>query len=347
MNMKKTFLLLTLCCALIACRKTQVDFTFSPTAPRAGETVRFTNLSSSGEEWEWSFGDGAISTLKSPGHTYKRPGSYLVVLKVDKKNSLRETKEITVYDTIPTFVCEDSVFYIYEDYTFTANVYNPYNYEVEYEWTLPANTLYAVITDTVPGDGSLHLYFIKPMDEAPIWLNVIMNGDTMHIEKTFPVRDTTLNSMLIRTTDGDYRQRIFGDRAEQPQLDAAATPILDAEQDTVQTYNGFEFKLSELKTVFPELEGFHIANRKIYYRESGGGLWVANIDGTNAVQIDEAECLAMTLDTHDSRIYWANAQGVWYMPFIGSDNNKFVTTPLQLNNLSDVTKLAANPIPNE
>ena len=35
------------------------------------------------------------------------------------------------------------------------------------------------------------------------------------------------------------------------------------------------------------------------------------------------------------------------MPFIGSDNNKFVTTPLQLNNLSDVTQLAANPIPNE
>ena len=102
-----------------------MDFTFSPTAPRAGETVRFTNLSSSGEEWEWSFGDGATSTLKSPGHTYKRPGSYLVVLKVDKKNSLRETKEITVYDTIPTFVCEDSVFYIYEDYAFTANVYNP------------------------------------------------------------------------------------------------------------------------------------------------------------------------------------------------------------------------------
>lgn len=340
--MRKIWILLTLCCAMIACKRNSVDFNCNPQEPRAGQPVQFSNLSTSGEEWSWTFGDGAVSTIKNPTHTYKKPGTYRVILKVDNKSSWTATKELTVYDTVPTFVCADSVFYIYRDYTFTANVYNPYNYAVDYEWTLPANTLYAVITDTVPGDGSLHLYFIKPMDEAPIWLNVIMNGDTTHIEKTFPVRDTTLNSMLIRTTDGDYRQRIFGDRAEQPQSDVAAAPVLDAEQDTVQTYNGFEFKLSELRTVFPELEGFHIAYRKIYYRESGGGLWVANIDGTNAVQIDEAECLAMTLDTHDSRIYWANEQGVWYMPFIGSDNNKFVTTPKQLNSFTNVTKLAAD-----
>ena len=346
MNMKKTFLLLTLCCALIACRKTQVDFTFSPTAPRAGETVRFTNLSSSGEEWEWSFGDGATSTLKSPGHTYKRPGSYLVVLKVDKKNSLRETKEITVYDTIPTFVCEDSVFYIYEDYTFTANVYNPYNYEVEYEWTLPANTLYAVITDTVPGDGSLHLYFIKPMDEAPIWLNVIMNGDTTDIRKSFDVQDRETNSIGMRTGSGDYMQRIFGERAEKlRKADELTTYLLNIEQDTMQTYNDSTFYLSKLQKIFPQMEGFHIINRKIYIRAKG--LWVANIDGTYLELIDGTPCNAMTLDAVDNRIYWANAQGVWYMPFIGSDNNKFVTTPLQLNNLSDVTQLAANPIPNE
>ena len=50
----------------------------------------------------------------------------------------------------------------------------------------------------------------------------------------------------------------------------------------------------------------------------------------------------MTLDTHDSRIYWANEQGVWYMPFIGSDNNKFVTIPKLLNSFTNVTKLAAN-----
>ena len=81
-----------------------------------------------------------------------------------------------------------------------------------------------------------------------------------------------------------------------------------------------------------------IVSRKIYYRANG--LWVANIDGSYPVRIDEAPCSAMTLDTKDSRIYWANAQGVWYMPFVGSANNKFITVPAQLNDLTGVSKLA-------
>ena len=53
----------------------------------------------------------------------------------------------------------------------------------------------------------------------------------------------------------------------------------------------------------------------------------------------------MTLDAKDSRIYWVNEEGVWYMPFVGSDNNKFVTTPTLLNSLTDVIKLAADNEP--
>ena len=69
---------------------------------------------------------------------------------------------------------------------------------------------------------------------------------------------------------------------------------------------------------------------------------MANIDGAYPVQIDDKECLAMTLDTKDSRIYWATEEGVWYMPFVGSDNNKFITVPTQLNTLKGVQKLAAD-----
>ena len=150
----------------------------------------------------------------------------------------------------------------------------------------------------------------------------------------------------MRTGSGDYMQRIFGERAEKlRKADELTTYLLNIEQDTMQTYNDSTFYLSKLQKIFPQMEGFHIINRKIYIRAKG--LWVANIDGTYLELIDGTPCNAMTLDAVDNRIYWANAQGVWYMPFIGSDNNKFVTTPLQLNNLSDVTQLAANPIPNE
>ncbi len=339
--MKKTLLLLTLCCALIACKKHNVSFIYSPEAPRAGQAVQFTNQSSSGEEWEWSFGDGSTSTLKSPTHTFRNPGTYMVVLKVDNKKSLTASKELTVYDTIPTFVASDSVFAIYQEYTFTANLYNPYNYDVTYNWWFPINTPYVRLLSENTTGASIRLLFTQAMEEAPIWLTVVLNGDTTEVQQSFDVLDRSTNSIVLRTKDGDYRQRVFGDWADwQIIKDATATPILDAEQDTVQTYNGHDFTLSEVRTVFPDIEGFHIANRKIYYRANG--LWVANIDGSNSVQIDTAACAAMTIDTYDNRIYWANKAGVWYMPFIGSDNNKFVTEPVQLNPWGNVTKIAAD-----
>ena len=163
MIMKKTAILLTVLCVLMACKKNNVDFSYTPTEPRAGETVKFSNLSSSGEEWEWTFGDGATATIKSPSHTYKQPGTYRVMLKVDKRAAWTKTKEITVYDTIPTFVCADSVFSIYNDYTFEANIYNPYNYEVSYLWVLPLDMDYFTPTDEDLTSSTLKGYFTRPL----------------------------------------------------------------------------------------------------------------------------------------------------------------------------------------
>ena len=340
--MRKIYLLLTLCCALIACKHNNVDFTYSPSAPRAGQSVVFSNQSSSGEEWSWTYGDGAVASIKSPTHVYKQPGTYQVTLKVDKKNKWTATKQITVYDTVPTFTCSDSDLVVYKDYTFSAVVYNPYNYDVKYEWYMPeSNTHYAQITDTTMTNSTLHLFFTNALSNAVIGLRVTLNGVTTDIKKVYEVADRKTNSVLIRTDATDYRQRIFGAKATAPQMLAARdTTLLDTETDTMQVYNKDTFTLSDIAVVFPGIEGFHIASRKIYYRYNG--LWVANIDGAYQVQIDAAPCSAMTLDTKDSRIYWANAEGVWYMPFIGSDNNKFVTVPTQLNTLSGVTKIAAD-----
>ncbi len=296
--------------------------------------MTFGNLCSTGEEWEWQYGDGATSTLKSPSHIYKQPGTYTVTLKVDKKKSWTVTKQVTVTDTIPTFTASDTTFVIYKDYTFTANVYNPYNYDLELVWDVPDST-------ALTSGKSITCYFTEPEKEAEVSLAVILNGDTTEIVKSFYIHDQKTNSVLMRTSDGDYRQRIFDDRAEDVKPCDEPSSVLDNEQDTVQVYNGYKFTLSELKAVFPELEGFKIANRKVYYRADG--LWVSNIDGSYPVQIDPLPCAAMTLETqYNNRIYWANEEGVWYMPFVGSDNNKFVTTPVQLNGYTDVTKLAAD-----
>ena len=325
---------------MIACKKNDVQFTYSPTEPKAGEKVVFSNLSSSGEDWLWTFGDGTTTTIKSPTHIFKKPGTYRVSLKVDNRNAWTATQQITVYDTIPTFVCADTVFSIYTDYTFTAQVYNPYNYEVGYLWSFPLKTPYVQSVDSSLTESSLKLYFTESMEAAPVVLRIVMNGDTTWAERTFAVDERATNSVLFRTSDADYRQRIFNARADECVADASAKGLLDEEQDTTQVYNGHTFTLSEMQSTFPGIVGFHIANRKIYYRADG--LWVSNPDGSYPVQIDTAACAAMTLDRLDNRIYWANNNGVWFMPFVGSDNNRFVTRPTLLNTLPDVTKIAAD-----
>ena len=37
-----------------------------------------------------------------------------------------------------------------------------------------------------------------------------------------------------------------------------------------------------------------------------------------------------------------NADGVWYMPLVTADNNRFVTVPIRLNTMSNVQKMAAD-----
>lgn len=334
--MKKILLALMICCAATACKKNHVDFTYSPEYPTAGQSVQFSNLSYKGKTWSWTYGDGAVSGIKNPSHIYKEPGTYRVTLKVDGNKSWTATKEITVFDTIPTYVESDTAFSVYTDYTFTAQVYNPYNYDIQYRW---AKEAYFQTADSNYESSTLHLYFTEPKEEAAVTLGVAYNEDTTIIIKYFEVSDKATNSLLVRASDGDYRQRIFGPRAE-PYHIIPADPMLNAEQDTLQIYNDSTFRLSDLAATFPGIQGFHIAYRKIYYRANG--LWVANIDGAYPVQIEEKDCSAMTLDMKDNRIYWATAEGVWYMPFVGSDNNKFVTVPAQLNTLTGITKLAAD-----
>ena len=42
---------------IVGCKKVDVNFTYSPSQPKAGQAVKFTNTSSAGEKWSWDFGD--------------------------------------------------------------------------------------------------------------------------------------------------------------------------------------------------------------------------------------------------------------------------------------------------
>ena len=57
------------------------DFYGTPTTIYENETVTFTNTSQYGATFDWTFGDGTISTLQNPVHTYTTAGNYNVSLK--------------------------------------------------------------------------------------------------------------------------------------------------------------------------------------------------------------------------------------------------------------------------
>ena len=58
-----------------------VSFTATPLSPTPGQPMAFADASTRGPTaWSWSFGDGAVSSVRSPVHVYAASGSYRVTL---------------------------------------------------------------------------------------------------------------------------------------------------------------------------------------------------------------------------------------------------------------------------
>jgi hypothetical protein len=58
-------------------------FSYLPTTPLAGLSVRFTDASTGDPgAWVWDFGDGSSSSVQNPSHTFSTPGTYTVSLTV-------------------------------------------------------------------------------------------------------------------------------------------------------------------------------------------------------------------------------------------------------------------------
>jgi len=77
------------------------DFTWTPTSPEVGQSVKFSDQSSSSPtSWAWTFGDGGSSSARNPSHTFQSAGSYSVTLTATNAyGSDSVTKSITVVET--------------------------------------------------------------------------------------------------------------------------------------------------------------------------------------------------------------------------------------------------------
>jgi PKD repeat protein len=87
----------------VAAEQPNLGFTASATTVVLGNTVSFAPiLADSSYSYEWSFGDGAVSTQMTPAHTYGSPGQYTVGLRVTSGNGCIQTiQEPALVQVVP------------------------------------------------------------------------------------------------------------------------------------------------------------------------------------------------------------------------------------------------------
>ena len=333
---------------IAGCKKVDVEFSYSPAEPRAGQSVKFNNTSSAGEKWAWDFGDNATSVTKHPSHIFKKAGEYLVTLMVDSAKHNTYSRVVTVYDTIPTFVTSTDSICHYTNVVLTANVYNPFSYKLTYEWTLPEGCV--LVTGSL-NSRSITVYFKEfsksATDSKSVSLTITQKDQIYNISRDLRIYETKAPAIVMELADHTVmRQRMINPYLEDPiAADGEDVHMLELSSDTAVTFNGVTFYASKMQDIFPNMEIKRLqidAMAQKWYITTSDGLFVANFGGQNIVSIDKDATGGIFVDAVRNRLYWATNSGLKAMPLIKSINNQFATIPELYNSISDIDRIVVN-----
>ena len=170
----------------------------------------FNNLSTKGDKWGWDFGDGLTSTTKYPTHVFRKAGIYTVTLMADSSKYKKCAKEITVYDTIPTFsVSSDSILYM-QLVTLKALFYNPYGKTATVNWQLPEC---AIIKDGSTESQSVTLCFTRPDTVVNVSMTIDFDGKITTVTRELAIHDNRTSGLIVACGEGNNaavrRYRLF------------------------------------------------------------------------------------------------------------------------------------------
>lgn len=281
---------------LSACKHKDVSFTYSPSTPRAGERVIFSNQTEEGEEWSWNFGDGTTSTSKSPVKTYKKPGTYTVILKVDDNNRFTYTTTITVIDSVPSIGVGDSIVYYYKPFTLSAESYNPFQHKVHCQWHLPDSLVLVSGTTT---DEKITVYSLHANRTIHVSCDYTTGDQQMVLEKDIQVHDTIAPALIYATGEGLYQQRIFDLGIEKPIAYAISSNLL-TRPTTLQATNDALYIFNDDITTQGALVQYDLKNH------------TATPVLTNAV---ESEKQGFVCGQQSAGVlHWSTREAVWHSP---------------------------------
>lgn len=125
-----------------------VNFSATPTEACAEQAIRFTDLSDTGEQWLWLFGDGGTSTQQNPSHVYGDTGYFnvsLIVTHIGCTDTLIKPRYIHILAPIAAFAIQ-------------RNCAEPYTVKfldrsigaVHYQWDFGDTASGAANFDTIP-----------------------------------------------------------------------------------------------------------------------------------------------------------------------------------------------------
>lgn len=345
--MKKIAIYLACALMVIGCKKVDVEFSYSPAQPKAGETVKFTNTSSAGETWNWDFGDKSTSLTKNPTKVYRKPGTYLVTLVVDSAKYNTCSHSITIYDTIPTFVSSTDSICHYTDVTLSANVYNPFGYTLGYKWELPES---CVLTSGTINSSSITVYFKKygqkTTDSTLVGLTITQNDKVYDCKRNLRIYKTNAPAIVMQKQDYTVlRQRIINSYIDEVENgDGEDVHVLELESDTMVVFNDSVFYASKMQNIVgKQVKRVQIdAMTQKWYVSTEEGLYVANFNGQNMQLIDADATGGIYVDAVRNQLYWATPAGLKAMPLVKSKNNVFSTQPILYNTIGDIDRIVVN-----
>jgi hypothetical protein len=151
--------------------------------------VKFSNCSSEAESFEWSFGDGVISSAKNPEHLYQFPGKYTISLTSRFKNKVEKSSK-TLLMVEPSL--SDSLLNTWEltevkDYILNNN-YPVDSLELSFSKTIWNFTI----------DGTLQISGF-PFSTNEKWSIFERQLITQH--KTYAIQRITSNNLLLVSQD--------------------------------------------------------------------------------------------------------------------------------------------------
>jgi len=163
----------------------EADFTWD--SAYAGNPVQFTDLSVSGigqiVSWDWLFGDGSVSYIQNPTHTYNVPGTYTVCLTIVSQGMGMYCIDTTCYNIV--------VLPAIQQYQLGGNVFAGI-YQLDlgfaYAYESVAGTITNVFSEMI---DTLGYYQFYPM----------LSGD--YITKAEPSPNSTFFGQYIPTYYGD------------------------------------------------------------------------------------------------------------------------------------------------